>query len=60
MIRADWQHLALVALAMVGAVVLVWKPEAAPYVGPLVSALVPAALAKGSPFDVPPSSGAGS
>lgn len=46
----DWQHLALVALAIAGAAVCAWRPAAAQYVGPLVAALVPAALAKVPPW----------
>ena len=47
--KLDWQHIALVALAIVGGIACVLKPAVAQYVGPLVSVLVPLALGKMPP-----------
>ena len=46
MIKFDWQHIALLALALAGAALCAWRPDAARYAGPILAALVPAALAK--------------
>jgi hypothetical protein len=45
----DWQHIALIALALAGGIACVWRPAVAQYVGPLVSVLVPLALGKAPP-----------
>ena len=52
--RADWQHVTIAALAIVGGVACALRPEVAHYIGPLLTVLVSAALAKGSPLDPPP------
>ena len=44
--KFDWQHIALLALALAGAALCAWRPDAARYAGPILAALVPAALAK--------------
>ena len=49
MTKLDWQHLALLALALVGGIACAYRPETARYIGPLVGALVPLALQKMPP-----------
>ena len=56
MIKFDWQHIALLALALAGAALCAWRPDAARYAGPILAALVPAALAK-LPPGAPPAPG---
>ena len=51
--KFDWQHIALLALALAGAALCAWRPEAARYAGPILAALVPAALAKLPPVATP-------
>ena len=53
MIKFDWQHIALLALALAGAALCAWRPDAARYAGPILAALVPAALAKLPPVATP-------
>ena len=53
MIKFDWQHIALLALALAGAALCAWRPEAARYAGPILAALIPAALAKFPPVSTP-------
>lgn len=53
MIKFDWQHIALLALALAGAALCAWRPDAARYAGPILAALVPAALAKLPPTAPP-------
>lgn len=47
--KLDWQHIALLALALAGAALCAWRPDAARYAGPVLAALIPAALAKFPP-----------
>jgi hypothetical protein len=47
--EVDWQHIILAALAIAGGFLCAFKPETARIIGPLVSAIVPLALAKKSP-----------
>lgn len=51
--KFDWQHIALLALALAGAALCAWRPEAARYAGPVLAALIPAALAKFPPGATP-------
>lgn len=51
--KFDWQHIALLALALAGAALCAWRPDAARYAGPILAALVPAALAKLPPVATP-------
>ena len=53
MIKFDWQHIALLALALAGAALCAWRPDAARYAGPILAALIPAALAKLPPVATP-------
>ena len=48
--KLDWQHVALLALALAGAGVCLFRPEFSKYVTPILSAVVPLALAKSSPL----------
>lgn len=52
-LKFDWQHIALLALALAGAALCAWRPEAARYAGPILAALIPAALAKLPPGTPP-------
>lgn len=52
-LKFDWQHIALLALALAGAALCAWRPEAARYAGPILAALIPAALAKLPPTAPP-------
>jgi hypothetical protein len=52
-VKFDWQHIALLALALAGAALCAWRPEAARYAGPILAALIPAALAKLPPTAPP-------
>jgi len=45
-LRFDWQHIALLALALAGAALCAWRPDATRWAGPILAALIPAALAK--------------
>lgn len=45
----DWQHIVLTALAIAGGFLCAFKPEMAHIIGPIVSAIIPLALAKNSP-----------
>lgn len=45
----DWQHITLLALALVGGIACAYRPDVARYIGPLVSVLVPLALNKQPP-----------
>jgi len=47
--KFDWQHIALLALALAGAALCAWRPEATRWAGPVLAALIPAALAKFPP-----------
>lgn len=47
--KYDWQHIALIALALIGGIACAVRPEVAHYIGPLVSVLVPMALQKTPP-----------
>lgn len=47
--EVDWQHIILAAIAVAGGFLCAFKPETAQIIGPLVSAIVPLALAKKSP-----------
>jgi hypothetical protein len=49
--RFDWQHAAMAAAALTGAIVCFMVPDLAKYAGPIVSGIVPLALAKKSPLD---------
>ena len=49
-LRLDWQHVALLGLSLLGAGVCMIFPDFAKFVGPIVSAVVPIALAKHSPL----------
>ena len=51
--KFDWQHIALLALALAGAALCAWRPEAARWAGPILAALIPAALAKLPPTAPP-------
>ena len=51
--KLDWQHIALLALALAGAALCAWRPEAARWAGPILAALIPAALAKLPPTAPP-------
>jgi len=44
--KFDWQHIALLALALAGAALCAWRPDATRWAGPILAALIPAALAK--------------
>jgi len=44
--KFDWQHVALLALALAGAALCAWRPDATRWAGPILAALIPAALAK--------------
>lgn len=50
-IKLDWQHVALGIVALTGAVVCFMVPDLAKFAGPIVSTLVPLALAKHSPLE---------
>jgi len=52
-VKFDWQHIALLALALAGAALCAWRPEAARWAGPILAALIPAALAKLPPTAPP-------
>ena len=52
-VKFDWQHIALLALALAGAALCAWRPDAARYAGPILAALIPAALAKLPPTAPP-------
>ena len=45
----DWQHVAIVALALLGGAACVLLPDLAKYFGPVLSGVVPLALAKTPP-----------
>ena len=54
--KVDWQHIILAAIAVAGGFLCAFKPETAQIIGPLVSAIVPLALAKKSPVTSSPQS----
>lgn len=44
--QLDWQHIAILALALVGGIACAVRPEVAHYIGPVLSLIVPLALQK--------------
>lgn len=49
--KLDWQHVALGVVALAGAAVCFMIPDLAKFAGPVISALVPLAIAKNSPLE---------
>ena len=42
--KLDWQHIVLLALAIVGGIACAVRPAAAEYIGPILAVIVPVAL----------------
>lgn len=46
----DWQHIALLVVALAAAAVQIWRPQLSTYTGPLLAVLVSGGILKYSPL----------